>query len=315
MALSSLSSRVNGHIRPRARVAAARPAVPVRRAVIMASSVADLNAKFGLPGSVEFKEGRSGTPMVTLKHSCGASAEVYLFGACVTSWKQSSGDEVLYVRPDAVFDKTKPISGGIPLCFPQFGPGPMQQHGFARNLDWAVSTTSADPNPDEKDPAVELVLRESEYTQRMWPFRFQAVYRVSLHNEQLNCQLRVINTDDKPFDFTAALHSYIEVLSIDKARVTGLKGLTYLCKAKDPKNPETKQEDRDAVTFDGYTDSVYLGSPAHVELEVGTGAAVALDSYGWEDTVVWNPHLTMKDCYQSFCCVENAKFGKPAIVA
>jgi D-hexose-6-phosphate mutarotase len=42
-----------------------------------------------------------------------------LFGAVVTSWKQPSGDEVLYVRPDAKFDKSKPISGGIPFCFPQ----------------------------------------------------------------------------------------------------------------------------------------------------------------------------------------------------
>ena len=60
------------------------------------------------------------------------------------SWKQPSGDEVLYVRPDAVFDKSKPISGGVPHCFPQFGPGKMQQHGFARNLDWAIASTSAD---------------------------------------------------------------------------------------------------------------------------------------------------------------------------
>jgi D-hexose-6-phosphate mutarotase len=45
--------------------------------------------------------------------------QVYLFGAVVTSWSQPSGDEVLYVRPDAKFDKSKPISGGIPHCFPQ----------------------------------------------------------------------------------------------------------------------------------------------------------------------------------------------------
>lgn len=32
-------------------------------------------------------------------------AQVYLFGGAVCSWKQASGDEVLYVRPDAVFDK------------------------------------------------------------------------------------------------------------------------------------------------------------------------------------------------------------------
>jgi D-hexose-6-phosphate mutarotase len=49
----------------------------------------------------------------------GCLMQVYLFGATVTSWKQPSGDEVLYVRPDAVFDKSKPISGGIPHCFPQ----------------------------------------------------------------------------------------------------------------------------------------------------------------------------------------------------
>lgn len=47
--------------------------------------------------------------------------QIYLHGACVTSWKQASGDEVLYVRPDAKFDKSKPISGGIPHCFPQVG--------------------------------------------------------------------------------------------------------------------------------------------------------------------------------------------------
>jgi glucose-6-phosphate 1-epimerase len=25
------------------------------------------------------------------------------------------------------------------------------------------------------------------------------------------------------------------------------------------------------------------------------GAAIAIDATGWEDVVVWNPHLTMKD--------------------
>lgn len=50
--------------------------------------------------------------------------QIYLFGGVVTSWKQPSGDEVLFVRPDAKFDKSKPISGGIPHCFPQVG-GPL----------------------------------------------------------------------------------------------------------------------------------------------------------------------------------------------
>ncbi len=54
------------------------------------------------------------------------------------------------------------------LAVPQFGPGAMQQHGFARNLDWDISTSSADLQPDEKDPSVELTLTDNEYTRAMW---------------------------------------------------------------------------------------------------------------------------------------------------
>ena len=57
-----------------------------------------------------------------------------------------------------------------------------------------------------------------------WPYKFKAVYTVALHGEQLQTELRVHNTDTKPFEFTAALHSYFEVLSVEKAKVTGLKG-------------------------------------------------------------------------------------------
>jgi hypothetical protein len=54
--------------------------------------------------------------------------------------------------------------------------------------------------------------------------------------------------------------------------VKGLKGLTYMDKSKDPKNPAFKKEDREAVTFgDALVDSVYVQAPEHVELEVGTG--------------------------------------------
>lgn len=49
--------------------------------------------------------------------------------AFLSTHHQTGGRDVLYVRPDAKFDKSKPISGGIPHCWPQFGPGAMQLHG------------------------------------------------------------------------------------------------------------------------------------------------------------------------------------------
>jgi len=278
------------------------------------TDVAELNKKFGIKDHVQIMEGRGGLPMVRLTHSCGASADVYLFGGCVISWKQANGSEVLYVRPDAVFDKSKPISGGIPHCFPQFGPGAMQQHGFARNLDWAIGSTSADVQPDERDPEVELVLTPNDYTTKMWPFKFRAVYTVTLHGETLKTDFRVINEDTKPFTFTAALHSYFEVADITKAAVRGLKGLSYLDKVADPKNPAKKTETADKITFSGPKDSVYLNAGDQVELDVGTGAAVAISSDGWKDVVVWSPWTAMEACYKEFCCVERGVCDKPVEV-
>lgn len=37
-----------------------------------------------------------------------SEAELYLFGGCITSWKVASKD-LLFVRPDAVFNGQKPI--------------------------------------------------------------------------------------------------------------------------------------------------------------------------------------------------------------
>ena len=75
-------------------------------------------------------------PVELLDPSTKEKATVHSSGACVTSYVTGAGYDVLFRRPDAVFDGSKPISGGVPLCWPQFGPGDIQQHGFARNLKW-----------------------------------------------------------------------------------------------------------------------------------------------------------------------------------
>ena len=38
-----------------------------------------------------------------------SEVDIYLFGGCVTSWKVPNGKDLLFVRPDAVFNKKKPI--------------------------------------------------------------------------------------------------------------------------------------------------------------------------------------------------------------
>ena len=76
-----------------------------------------------------------GLEYVKLVHpESGATSEVYLYGGCVTSYCDGDGTEFIAVRPDAKMDGSKPISGGLSHCWPQFGPGEIQQHGFARNV-------------------------------------------------------------------------------------------------------------------------------------------------------------------------------------
>lgn len=265
------------------------------------ADVQQLNSTFGKAEAVTVKEGRGGLPTVFLKSSAGATAEIALFGGCVLSWKSAAGQEVLYIRPDAMFDKSKPISGGIPHCFPQFGPGNIQLHGFARNVDWTLGSASE----SEGNPSVTLVLTDNDYTRAMWPNAFKAEYTVTLEGESLKTKLKVTNTGDKAFDFTASLHSYFNVTDVETANVRGLQGLEYLDRVADAKHPSVHQELRELVTFRGPVDAVYKKAPQKVALDNGNGT-VGITSQNWPEVVCWTPWTAMEACYREFVCVENA---------
>jgi Aldose 1-epimerase len=57
---------------------------------------------------------------------------------------QVDGYDSLFVRPDAKLDGSKPISGGLPHCFPQFGPGKIQQVSARMELLVRVTRARAD---------------------------------------------------------------------------------------------------------------------------------------------------------------------------
>ncbi|XP_042475048.1 putative glucose-6-phosphate 1-epimerase [Macadamia integrifolia] len=254
---------------------------------------------------VQLTEGEGKLPKILLKSAHGCEAEIYLFGGCVTSWKVASDKDLLFVRPDAKFDGKKPISGGIPHCFPQFGPGQIQQHGFARNMNWSI----VDFSNVEGNPIVTLELRDAPYSRSMWDFSFQALYTVTLNPNSLSTELMIKNTDTKPFSFNTALHTYFRG-DITRVSVKALKGCKTLNKDPDPNNPVEGIEDRDEITFPGFVDCVYLNAPSEIEFDNGLGDTISLKNTNWSDCVLWNPHLGMEHCYKDFVCVENAKIGK-----
>ena len=202
--------------------------------------------------------------------------------------------------------------------------GPMsQQHGFARNMRWEVVGTSADVNPDDPEPAVMFSLKSNEETKKMWPFEFECTYEVTLRRDKLKCEFCVKNCAKElkdELEFTAALHSYIEVVDTtdsENVYATGnLKGKSYMDKEIDAKNPPLMTYDENRVTFGTkLVDSIFLNTDPEVLLHVGNGAAVSVENTsGWRDHVIWNPHKNMPQCYKQFACVENACAVKPVVL-
>jgi len=244
---------------------------------------------------------------ITLSNAAGDSAKIYTFGACVTSYVKG-GVDTLMVRPDAKLDGSKPISGGIPFCFPQFGPGAIQQHGFARNVDWTVV--------EQTDDSVTMGLTESEYTLAMWPYNFDAKYKVTLADGALATEFTVTNTGDVPCDFTAALHSYWSVTGIGNIKISSpaFKGATFLDKMQSPPADVTSTSDSFAITAE--TDSVYQGVSGDISLtDSGRKKPLTISNkLGWSDTVIWNPYGDEGMGFDQFVCVESAQASSPVVL-
>ncbi|ORX68322.1 aldose 1-epimerase, partial [Linderina pennispora] len=217
---------------------------------------------------------------VVLSGPEGSSCEVYLFGATVTSWK-SQGKERLYVSSLAKLDGTKAVRGGIPLVFPQFGPGALPQHGFARNTTWEL----VDSNDHGASAVARFRLTDSEQTRlSKWPYKFSIIYTVDLTATTLSTILQFANTDEKPFEFTSLLHTYFGVPHISDAVVEGLKGVEYADKVLGTESVE----ERDLVSIDRNEDRVYRDVPGDVCVRYG-GDAVRLKRFNFKDIVLWNP--------------------------
>jgi glucose-6-phosphate 1-epimerase len=82
----------------------------------------------------------------------------------------------LYMSPKAKYGAGDAIRGGIPICFPQFGPrGDLPQHGFCRKSnDWVLEAGGSENTAVYKLCATEGTRKSA------WPHEFECFYTVSL---------------------------------------------------------------------------------------------------------------------------------------
>lgn len=173
-------------------------------------------------------DGKNGLERLVLKDTkSGSCVEIYRFGATITSCRLGGKDEMLFVSKEAVYDGKKAIRGGVPVVFPQFGPGALPNHGFARTSEWELRSAS-------DDGLAEFELNPTDESLKMWPHQFRLVYKVAVDATSLRTTLCVENTGKSAFPFCALLHTYHQVprLHFKKLRVQGLLG-SYSDKTRD----------------------------------------------------------------------------------
>jgi len=247
----------------------------------------------------------------------GSEALVYLHGAHVASFRTSEHGELLWLSEKALYAPDKAIRGGVPLCFPWFGPHPadpaLPAHGFARlgefHFDgWELRGDSV---------LAQLSLSSSEATRAVFPHEFVARLRVSVGRE-LGLSFEVENTGEAPFDYEVALHSYLFVTDVRQVSVSGLEGATYDDKVSRAQGVVQADE---PLRFTGETDRVYDSTARVVVSDPAGKRRVIVDKTSSKTTVVWNPWTEKvsrmsdfpRDAWPQMLCIEAANVSPHAI--
>jgi glucose-6-phosphate 1-epimerase len=270
--------------------------------------LASLNQRFGLDGRLEFRAGPGGMPHASLRAGQYA-CEIALHGAHVLQYGAEGQPPVLWVSRQAVFAPGKAVRGGIPVCWPWFGPHPgdsaMPSHGFARTTLWEALGSGE----SEEGLWLRLGLRSDESTLALWPHEFALELTVTV-GRRLDVELSAHNPGATPFSCGGALHSYFAVGDVTQVRVEGLDQARYLDQLTGQEHTQ-----HGPVTIGGEVDRVYFDAgPSCAIVDPVHGRRLLVAKAGSGTTVVWNPWQEKArrladfadDEYGEMLCVETA---------
>ena len=228
-------------------------------------------------------------------------------GAQLLSWAPAGMESVLWLSPLAFDDPTRPIRGGIPLCFPWFGNAGTPSHGFARRMEWELVRRT-----DYAHESVRVFrLEDSPETRAIWDHAFCAELRMIV-GEECDVDLEV----EGDVEFTAALHSYFHVGDIEQVIVTGLG----------PEYRDSLQKGRlvpekyNGVKIDREVDRIYVHPDPIIRIwDEALDRVIEIVQNGHSDTVLWNPWAKKsaslndmpENAYRNMLCVETAAISKP----
>ncbi len=233
-----------------------------------------LNRDFALDG-LRF-EAEPGGLVRGVVQAPACDAEFYLHGAQVTRWRPTGHDDVLWLSQTAVYEDSRAIRGGVPICFPWFGAHPSDpgapSHGLARRREWSLVAA------ERLDDAIEVTL---EARIEPWACRLTASF-----GSELRVALDVRNESDSTASSEAALHTYFAVADVETVTVEGLERIPFVDQAA---GGIERDAEGSPVAFRGEVDRIYLGRDDATVTVRDAGRRIMVTGEGARSTVVWNP--------------------------
>ncbi|MFM2395033.1 MAG: hypothetical protein RLZZ546_3016 [Bacteroidota bacterium] len=240
-----------------------------------------------------------------LNNNFEMSILIALQGAQIYGWNHPKFGEILWVSEASLFHKGKSIRGGIPICWPWFGPKEgLPQHGFCRTVDWQKEEeTLLDGRRVEK-----YFLQSHGYTYNFFPHNFELTFTIEYGNE-MKISLTTKNTDSHPFVITEALHTYFAIGDINQISIEGLNNNNFFDKVNN-----TYTNNKSEIFIQGEIDNVYENENEISIKDPVLNRRIIVSQESAKNTVVWNPGFekakTISDMkpdeYKKFICVESA---------
>lgn len=239
------------------------------------------------------------------------------FGGQLLSYQDQTGNDWLWLSKQAVLDGSKPIRGGIPICWPWFGPASLSeqpQHGYARLVKWTIVSI------EEDDSGVRITMQPnfntaslSSSTNEQLP---NSVKGLSLFleldlSESLKVHLHTENTSDSTVTFTQAIHSYFNVQDIEHCTITGLTKRQYLDQLTGQRAEQVKD-----LKINQWTDRIYDSNNDVITVldDNLNKKKIKVSGTGHDSVVIWNPWEDgakkmvdfPDDGYKEMLCIEMA---------
>lgn len=263
-----------------------------------------------LSQSVSLQIDNNRLPFLVIAHE-KVTAVFSLHGGHLIHFQSAQLEPLIWLSKNAIFNGSKAIRGGVPICWPWFGtPKPslgekLPAHGFARNSEWTLASIEE----SSQGVALELTLSSSEATLALWPYQFELTLKATL-NDQLTLQLVTENKDNKPFSYAGALHTYLNISEPESIHLSGLSEQFY----NSLNNYQLESGDT-TLLIDRPIDAVYKKSAGDIQLnDKQFKRTLVMTNTGNDSEVLWTPwregakaFVDMPDDgYQTMFCIESA---------